>query len=84
MKKNKWAVILCGGHGRRLGRTTDTMPKSLLKVSNKPILWYIYLILYKNGFRNFIFPLGYKGHIIKNYIKSEFGKLDCNFNLIDT
>ena len=41
-KKNlKTAVILCGGRGTRLGSLAKKLPKSLVSVKNKPIIWYI-------------------------------------------
>ena len=39
--KIKTAVILCGGKGTRLGSLGKKMPKTLLKVQGKPIIWYI-------------------------------------------
>ena len=38
---DKTAVILCGGKGSRLGELGKKMPKTLVKVQGKPILWYI-------------------------------------------
>ena len=38
---NKTAIILCGGKGTRLGEIGKKMPKTLVKVQEKPILWYI-------------------------------------------
>lgn len=82
--ENQWAVILCGGKGSRLGAITEKVPKPLVKVHDKPILWYTVLTLYKHGFRNFIFPVGYKGHMIEEFISNEFGEYDCNIRFIDT
>ena len=82
--KDKWVVILCGGKGSRLGSITENLPKPLVKVHNKPILWYTFLTLYKHGFRNFIFPVGYKGQMIEGFITSEFGEYDCDLRFIDT
>ena len=59
------AVILCGGKGSRLGELGKKIPKTLVKVQSKPILWYILNILKKNSFNHFILPLGYKGSMIK-------------------
>ena len=39
--KNNTAVILCGGRGTRLGVLGNKLPKTLVKLNNKPILWYI-------------------------------------------
>ena len=83
---DKLAVILCGGRGSRLGSITDNMPKPLVEVRGKPILWYTVMNLYHQGFRKFIFPLGYKGEMIKEYIGNLVSKLDdyCFRGFIDT
>ena len=78
IQKSRTAVILCGGKGTRLGSITKKIPKSLVKIKNKPIMWFILKILKKNGFNQFILPLGYKGHLIERYLKNKDFK---NFNL---
>ena len=45
IKKSRTAVILCGGKGTRLGSITKKIPKSLVKIQNKPIIWYILKVL---------------------------------------
>ncbi|MBD3387525.1 MAG: glucose-1-phosphate cytidylyltransferase [Candidatus Altiarchaeales archaeon] len=60
-------VILCGGFGTRLREQTEFMPKPMVSVGGKPILWHIMKIYYHQGFTEFILPLGYKGEIIKEY-----------------
>ena len=52
-----------------MGHVTTDTPKSLLRVQDKSIIWYIILSLYKEGFRKFFLPLGYKGDMIENIIK---------------
>ena len=66
---NKTAIILCGGKGTRLGSLSKKIPKCLVKIHSYPIIWFIINILKKNSFNHFILPVGYKGEIIKNYIK---------------
>ena len=46
-KKYISAVILCGGKGTRLGVLGKKLPKTLVKVNNKPIIWYIIKFLEK-------------------------------------
>ena len=46
------AVILCGGSGRRLGQLGKKIPKSLVKISQKPIIWFILKSLKKNRFNS--------------------------------
>ena len=65
------AIILCGGRGLRLGSISKKIPKSLVKVQGKPILWYIIKILKKNSFDHFILPIGYKGESIKKYLENK-------------
>ena len=77
-KENRTAVILCGGKGTRLGSISKRMPKSLVKIKGKPIIWYILKILKKNKFNHFILPTGYKGAQIKSYLEKKIFK---NFNI---
>ena len=77
-KKKRTAVILCGGRGTRLGSITKKIPKSLVKIKNKPIIWYILNILKKNHFNHFILPVGYKGNLLEKYLKKNIFK---NFDL---
>jgi glucose-1-phosphate cytidylyltransferase len=68
------AVILCGGKGTRLGSIGKEIPKSLVNIQKKPIIWYIINILIKKGFNHFILPTGYKGKKLKDYLKKNFKK----------
>jgi glucose-1-phosphate cytidylyltransferase len=68
--KIRTAVILCGGKGTRLGNLSKKLPKTLVKIQGKPIIWYIINTLKKYKFNHFILPLGYKGHKIKKYLKN--------------
>ncbi len=67
--KDNTAIILCGGRGTRLGALGKKIPKTLIKVHNKEILWYILKHLEINGFKNIILPLGFKGEQIKIFLK---------------
>lgn len=60
-------VILCGGKGTRLKEETEVIPKPLVKIGGKPILWHIMKIYRAFGFTKFILPVGYKGEMIKEY-----------------
>jgi len=61
------AVILCGGRGRRLNESTEYIPKPLVEIAGKPILWHIIKIFAYQGVKEFILCLGYKGEMIKDY-----------------
>ncbi|MCA9399736.1 MAG: NTP transferase domain-containing protein [Candidatus Omnitrophica bacterium] len=60
-------VILCGGQGTRIRDVSDILPKPMLPVGGKPILWHIMKIYAQHGFKDFILCLGYKGWVIKEY-----------------
>tara|TARA_B110000037_G_scaffold222593_1_gene298198 strand:+ start:2583 stop:3368 length:786 start_codon:yes stop_codon:yes gene_type:complete len=79
---NKCAVVLCGGKGSRLGALGKKIPKTLVKVQNKEILWYIIQFLKFSGFNNIILPLGYRGEQIKKFLKknNNFGIQIQTFN----
>jgi len=62
-------VILCGGKGTRLKELTEEIPKPLIEIGGKPILWHIMKIYSHHGFNDFILCLGYKGEKIKEYFK---------------
>jgi len=61
------AVILAGGIGTRLKEETYRIPKPMLEIGNRPILWHIMKIFSANGINDFIICLGYKGYLIKEY-----------------
>lgn len=63
-------VILCGGKGLRIGQLTEKIPKPLLKVADRPILWHVMKIYKSQGFCNFILCLGYKGEKIREYFRN--------------
>ena len=60
-------IILAGGWGSRLGQLSGVVPKPMVLIGNKPILWHIMKIYSYYGFNDFIIALGVKGHVIKNY-----------------
>lgn len=65
----KEAVILAAGEGKRLKPFTETMPKVMLPVANKPILEYVVEALEKVGIDNIVIVIGYKKEIIQDYFK---------------
>jgi len=60
-------VILAGGYGSRLGEVTNLVPKPMVEIGGKPILWHIMKIYSYYGINEFIICLGYKAEVIKNY-----------------
>ncbi|MDA9625115.1 sugar phosphate nucleotidyltransferase [Candidatus Pelagibacter bacterium] len=68
-------VILCGGKGTRISEETKVIPKPMVKIGNKPILWHIMKIFSKYKYNQFVLALGYKSQSISNNLKlfKEFG-----------
>ena len=60
-------VILAGGFGTRLTEETQTMPKPMVEIGGRPILWHIMKIYSFYGLTDFVILTGYKSHIIKEY-----------------
>lgn len=65
-------VILAGGLGTRLSEVTDLVPKPMVEISSRPILWHIMKIYSSYGYNEFIILLGYKGYVIKEYFANYF------------
>ena len=60
-------VILCGGMGTRLREASEKLPKPLVDIGGKPILWHVMKTYGEAGFRRFVLCLGYKSELIKRY-----------------
>lgn len=60
-------VILCGGKGTRIRGVSEDLPKPLIPVGGRPLLWHIMKGYANAGFRRFVLCLGYKSWVIKRY-----------------
>lgn len=60
-------VLFCGGLGTRLGGTTEDIPKPMVKIGYRPILWHVMKYYAHWGHNDFILCLGYKADKIKDY-----------------
>ena len=72
---NLSAIILCGGKGMRLRPLTEDMPKSLIEINGKPILYYIISHLLKHGVNKIIIASGYKSSMIESFMSENFFRL---------
>tara|TARA_A100001015_G_scaffold225894_1_gene255082 strand:+ start:1299 stop:2075 length:777 start_codon:yes stop_codon:yes gene_type:complete len=63
-------IILAGGWGSRLGQQAETIPKPMVTIGNKPILWHIMKSYSYYGFNEFIISCGVKSQVIKNYFSN--------------
>lgn len=60
-------VLFCGGLGMRLREYTENVPKPLVKIGRRPILWHLMKYYSHHGHNDFILCLGYKGQHIKHF-----------------
>src|SRR5262245_34218510 len=60
-------VLFCGGLGMRLREHSDSIPKPMVTIGYRPILWHIMKYYAHFGHKDFILCLGYKADTIKNY-----------------
>ena len=75
-------VILAGGFGTRLSEYTESIPKPMVPIGNKPMIEHIMNIYASYGHKEFYIALGYKGEVIKEYFKKI--KNEWKIHLIDT
>ena len=73
-------IILAGGWGSRLGQLSDLIPKPMVKIGDKPIIWHIMKIYSHFGYKDFIIALGVKGEKLKQYF-SNFDKINSDFTV---
>ena len=60
-------VLFCGGLGTRLREHADTIPKPLVPIGSRPIIWYLMKYYAHYGHRDFVLCLGYRGDMIRDY-----------------
>lgn len=61
------AVILCGGQGTRIRDASELLPKPMLPIGGRPVVWHIMKSYAAHGIDNFVLCLGHKGWLIKEY-----------------
>jgi len=77
-------LILAGGFGTRLSEETDLIPKPLVKIGGKPILWHIMKLYSAFGFNDFVILLGYKGDLIEEYFLNQQNLFNWDITFLDT
>ena len=73
-------IILAGGFGTRFSEYTNTIPKPMITIGGKPILWHIMQTYAKFGHKDFYVALGYKAELIKDYFLN-YRALNANFTI---
>ncbi|MEM6253742.1 MAG: glucose-1-phosphate cytidylyltransferase [Cyanobacteria bacterium P01_D01_bin.156] len=74
-------VLFCGGLGTRLREHSETIPKPMVEIGYRPIIWHLMRYYAHFGHKEFILCLGYKGDYIKNYFLNYNECLSNNFTL---
>jgi glucose-1-phosphate cytidylyltransferase len=76
------AVILAGGLGTRLAERTESVPKPMVEIGGRPIIWHIMKIYSAAGINDFIICTGYRGYVIKEYFSNYYMHMsDVTFDL---
>lgn len=60
-------IILAGGFGTRMGESTSIIPKPMVSIGGKPIIWHVMKTYAHFGHNDFYVALGYKAEVIKEY-----------------
>ncbi|MCB0089797.1 MAG: glucose-1-phosphate cytidylyltransferase, partial [Caldilineaceae bacterium] len=74
-------VLFCGGLGTRLREYSDTIPKPLVEIGYRPIMWHLMKYYAHYGHKEFILCLGHRGDLIKEYFLNYNECLSNNFVL---
>ena len=74
-------VLFCGGLGMRLREFSETIPKPMVNIGYRPILWQVMKYYAHYGHKDFILCLGYKADTIKNYFLNYNECVSNNFTL---
>ncbi len=74
-------VLFCGGLGTRLREYSETIPKPLATIGQRPIIWHLMKYYAQQGHKEFILCLGYRGDLIKDYFLNYEETISNNFVL---
>jgi glucose-1-phosphate cytidylyltransferase len=77
-------VILCGGRGTRLREKTESVPKPLVEIGGRPILWHVIGIYAAQGFDRFLLATGYLGEQIERFVAEERWPTPITVECVDT
>ena len=64
-------MILCGGRGTRLQERTQSIPKPMVEIGGRPILWHVLQIHLAQGFERFLLLTGYRGEQVEQFVRDQ-------------
>ena len=64
-------VIFAGGFGTRIASQGNRVPKPMIELGGKPILWHIMESYARQGFDDFVVALGFRAEVVKEYFSKE-------------
>src|SRR5712692_6783317 len=83
-ERNSMKVVLfCGGLGLRMREASELVPKPMVPIGDRPILWHIMKYFAHFGHTRFVLCLGYRGEVIKDYFLNYNEALSNDFVLSD-
>jgi len=84
MKPIETVAILCGGRGTRLREKTEWLPKALVEIGGRPILWHVIQIYAAQGARRFVLCTGYLGEMVEELVAAEEWPDGVEVECVDT
>jgi glucose-1-phosphate cytidylyltransferase len=74
-------VLFCGGQGMRIREYSDLIPKPMVPLGYRPLIWHVMKYYAHYGHKDFVLCLGYRGDVIKNYFRNYDECLSNDFTL---
>jgi glucose-1-phosphate cytidylyltransferase len=77
-------VILCGGRGTRLQEQTQSIPKPLVEIGGRPIVWHVVQLYASHGLGDVVLACGYKGEMIEEFVADSDWPEGVSVRCVDT